>query len=344
MLHSADKHQMLTFMPLFLTVVSAVNLDGAFHRSLQEHTEFDTKVQSSSVSRSREVTRRMKIFESITKSEDQRNDDSSVSIDYEQGIAAQDADQTVNEILQHSLVELTEILQTLESNDPFKAMRITLHVIPMHSPESLAVFLSLLKMVSIPKEFHPPRPWQQYLMESIRKHQCSVMDLCREFEQNFKCDQEGHLRVIALLNRMGPFDHFDLLMIPNTVTKLLLRHSKLQTISEWTDLKGKSLQTLYLDGNYHLKLYLDGLTGELNHLPLEHLTVSTRSITNYFGQAALSEAEGNRAFSKIGNWMRASTLTSLKLRKKTGGCPRTLGIFDSDGSWTLNLNTNHEKN
>ena len=325
---------MLTFVPLLFIAVSIASLDGASQRYLQEHTEFDTKVQSSSVSRSRAVTRRMKIFESITKSEDRRNDDSSVSIEFEQGISAPDDDQTVNEILQHSLVKLAEILRSLESNDPSKAMRIPLHtplhVIPMQSPESLMVFQSLLKMLSNPKESQSLMPWQQYLVESISKRQCSVMHLDRSFEKNFKCDQEGHLRVIGLDGR-GPFDHLDLLMIPNTVTKLLLRHTKLQTISEWTDLRGKSLKTLCLDGNYHLKLNLDGLNGELNHLPLEHLTVSTRSIADYFG-----EAEGKRAFSKIGYWMRTSTLTSLKIKKKTGGMARTVGIFDSDGSWTLN--------
>ena len=330
MLQSEDKHQMLTFAPLLFIAASVVDLDASSYQSPKECKEFGTSVRSSSVSRSRQVTQRLKIFESITKSEDQRNEDSSVSIEYEQGIFAPDDDQTVNEILRHSLVELTEILRKLDSNDPSKAMIIPLHVIPMHSPESLVVFQSLLMMLTNSKESGSLMPWQQYLEESISKQQCSVMGLHRAFEKNFKCDQEGHLTVIGLDGK-GPYDHLDLLMIPNTVSKVLLRNTKLKTISGWTDLKGKSLKTLCLDANFDLKLNLDGFNGELNHLPLKHMTVSTRSITNYFG-----EADGKRAFAKIGNWMRTSTLTSLRLKKKTGGVPRTVAIFDSDGSWTLN--------
>ena len=82
----------------------------------------------------------------------------------------------------------------------------------------------------------------------------------------------------------------------------------MKTISEWTDLKGKSLKVLRVDGNFDLKLNLDGLAGELNHLPLEQLSVSTMSIRNYFG-----DFYWKRVLPKIGNWMRASTLTSLKL-------------------------------
>ena len=302
MLRSEDKRKMLTFAPLLFIVVCIVYLDGTSHGPPKKYNEFDGSVQSSSVS---------------------------ISIGVKKGSLMPEGgdDKTVNEILQHSLVELTETLQRLESNDPFKAMRIPLNVIQRQSPESLMVFQSLLMMLTNPKESGSLMPWQQYLVESISKHQCSVMGLCREFEKNFKCDKEGHLTVIGLDGK-GPFDHLNLLMIPNTVTKVLLRHTKLKTISEWTDLKGKSLKTLCLDANYDLKLNLDGLNGELNHLPLNHLAVSTRSITKYFG-----EAEGKNAFSKVGIWMRASTLTSFKLRKKTGGVPRTVGIFASDGSW-----------
>ena len=318
---------MLTFAPLLFIAASILDLGGASYQSAKAHKEFDTIAQSSSVSKYREVTRRLKIFESITNSEDQREDDSSVSIEYEQGISALDDDQTVNEILYHSLVELTAILRTLETNDPSKAMRIPVHVISVQS--SLMVFQSLLNMLSNLQNPCSPTPWQEYLTESISKHQCSVMYLCRRYPSIFKCNEQGHLEVIKL-NRKAPFDHLNLLMIPNTVSLLSLRNIKLRTISEWTDLKGKLLKTLQLDFNYNLQLNLDGLTGGLNHLPLEHLTVSSRSITNYFG-----ERDWKRALSKIGNWMRTSTLISLKLKQKKTGCPRCEGTFDSDGSWTL---------
>ena len=281
---------------------------------------------SASIAISKKAERRLNIFESITKS-----DEIPMSLTRKESGTALDDDQSVNDILQHSLVELMGILQTLESNDPSQAMRVPLQVIRKQSAESLLVFQSLLKMVSNPTQSCPLTSWQQYLTESIRKQQCSEVDLCREFHQIFKCDKEGHLKVITL-DIKGPFDHLNLLMIPNTVTSLSVRRTKLKTISEWTDLRGKSLKTLRLDANYEVKLNLDGLNGELKSLPLKHLTVSKKSIANYFG-----EGDGISAFSKIGNWMRASTLTSLTLRKRTRGYPRCEGIFDSDGSWTLEV-------
>ena len=318
---------MLTFAPMLFFAVFIADVDGASYQYPPKLKEFNTKVQSSSASRSQEATRRLKIFESITKSEDQRNDDSSVSIEYEQGLSASDDDQTVDKILQDSLVELTEILRTLETNDPSKAMRIPVHLIPVQS--SLMVFQSLLMMLSNAKESRSPAPWQQYLIESISNQQCSVLDLCKEFQQNFKCDGQGHLEII-ILNARGSFDHLNLLMIPNTVTKLFLGRTKLKTISEWINLKGKSLKVLRVDGNFDLKVNLDGLTGELNHLPLEQLSISTLSIRNYFG-----EFDWQRALPKIGNWMRASTLTTLRIR---GRVKRSTGWgFDShsDGSCTF---------
>ena len=301
---------MLTFSLTICVAVSIVDIDGA----------------SDSIAIPKKARRRLIIFESITKS-----DEIPLSMRRKESGTASDDDQSVNDILQDSLVELTNTLRTLETNDPSKAMRVPVRVIPMQSAESLLVFQSLLKMVSNPTQSHPLTSWQQYLVDAIRKQQCSEVDLCREFHQNFKCDEEGHLRVITL-DIKGPFDHLDLLMIPNTVTSLSVRRTKLRTISEWTDLKEKSLKTLRLDANYELKLNLDALNGELQNLPLKHLTVSKKSIANYFG-----EGDGISAFSKIGNWMRASTLTSLTLRKRTRGYPRCEGIFDSDGSWTLQV-------
>ena len=336
---------MLTLSSLLFIAVSIVNLDGACHRYPQGQKESDTNVQSSSASRSREVTRRLKIFESITKSEDQRNDDSSVSIEYEQGISAPDDDQTVNEILHHSLVELTEMLRTLDLHDPSKAMRIPVHVIPVQS--SLMMFQSLLMMLSNPKERRSPTSWQQYLMKSIRKKQCSEIELFTEFDHNFKCDAEVPLRVIMLVGHgyEGSFNHLNLLMIPNTVMRILLRDTKLKTISEWTDLKGNSLTILDLGGNPELKLKalshfldvvfsktffvgicrekkfskiqhlrcetepFDALKGGLNYLPLEHLVVSVRTIKMYIEPWAWLNL-----FPRIVDWIKASTLTSLKIK------------------------------
>ena len=262
-------------------------------------------------------------------SEDQQNDDNPALIGYTEGNFTPDDDESVNDILQHSLVELTETLRTLETNDPSKAMRLLLPVIPVQSPESLMVFQSLLMMLSNPKEAPTSAPWQQYLMDSIRNQSCSEVELCRVFQRNFKCDEKDHLKVI-LLDYNHQFAYLNLLMIPKTVTILSLRHIKLKAISDWSGLKGKSLKVLRVDRNPDLKLNLNGLIGELDHLPLDYLVVSKGVVTNYF-----REQNWERALSKIGDWMRTSTLTSLRLRVRSGPDSRRNVCFNSDGCWKI---------
>ena len=319
---------MLAFTSLlWITAVVAVDLNGASRQYPKE------SVQSAIVSKSPVVTRRMNALESITKSQDQRDDTFPVSIGYEEGSRDAKDFETVNEILEHSLVELTKVLRTLETKDPFKATRIPLQRIAMQIPESLMVFQSLLKMLSNPKGSRSPTEWQRYLSESIRRQQCSEMDLCREFKQHFKCDEEGHLGAI-MLDHKGSFDHLNLLMIPNTVKTLNLRQCKLKTISEWMYLKGKSLKKLSVDRNSDLKLNLEGLKRELNHLALEDLTVSRSQITSYFGMQSLHPTDP--AFCRVQEWMKVSNL--FQLRIYTRGCGQQRGdyLFFGDGTYTRN--------
>ena len=231
------QQKMLKFTPLLCIATSIVNLNRASHQSPNDYREFQVSVHSPLISKPRVMPRRLQFFESITKSEDQRDDDFPASIGSHEGCLAPEHDKSVNEILRHSLIELAEIMRTLKTNDPFKAMRLPVHATPVQTPESLEVFQSLLMMLSNPKESRSSKPWQQYLRESISKHQGSETDLCREFQPIFKCGGEGHLRVI-MLDGKGPFDHLNLLMIPNTVKALYLRRTKLKTISEWNGLKG----------------------------------------------------------------------------------------------------------
>ena len=319
------------FALLLCITMSIVDIDGASDQCPKDNEELDVTVQSSSIFTSPEAVRRLDIFESIIKSGDQHNDDCPMSIGYKGVSPDPESDESVNEILQHSLIELTDTLRTLELNDPSKSMRIPVHLIPKQSPESRMVFQSLLELLSNPKESRSCTPLEKYLMESIGNQSCSEVDLCKKFHQNFKCGEEDHVKVITFYGN-STFDHLNLLMIPNTVEILNVnfRRTKLKTISEWTDLKGKSLKKLRLDANYGLKLNLDGLQGELSHLPLEYLSVSTQSIENYFG--------GNHwkiALTKIGDWMSSSTLTSFRLRSPRKQGSRYTIHFDCDGSWTI---------
>lgn len=320
----------LTFATLLWIVVSAVEVEGVCHQTTTDSKEFDTSVQSKPISKCRVMPRRLKVFESITEPADQQHTDFSISIDYGEDSHSLEDDKTINEILQHSLVELSDTLRTLESNNPSNAMRIPLHLITVQSSESLMVFQSLLMMLSNPKESRLPKPWQKYLIESIRKQQCPETDLCREFSRNFKCDEDGHLGAIVFDNRdQFVMEHLNLRMIPNTVEVLSLRGIGLKTISDWTHLKDKSLKALRVDANNDLELNLDGLIGESNYLPLEHMTVRASSIIDYFG-----EGNRERLLPRIGEWMRKSTLITLKFSYKRLSGSRQV-YFARDGSWTL---------
>ena len=263
---------MLSLASLILITVSAVDngrnqfppisaVDDAYLQSVSQ----EPSVRSRTTISGSPVTRRLRIFESFAKSEDPTQDDYPLPIGSDQVILASDDDPTINEILDESLVELRGIIEALTPVTGFQ------------STESLIVFHSLLGMFSSrhPVQFHSPLPWQTYLSQSITNLRCSVTDLCREFGSNFKCDQEGHLRVI-LLNGKGPFDHLNLLMIPNTVEILSMERCGLTSISAWSDLKDKSLQSLriYETGTSNLKLNLDGLQGTLDYLPLRDITVA----------------------------------------------------------------------
>ena len=325
---------MLTFALLLWIAVSGV--DAASHQSLPK----ESSVQSTPLPECRAMARRLKIFESFTKSTDQRDDDLPLSakvVELDQDYfhsGSSDDEQSVNELLQHSLVELREIIDATKT-----------HVIPTESIESLIVFQSLLKMLSIPRQFESdsPSPWQNYLIASIRNLKCSVMDLCHEFSSNFKCDHEGRLKLIVIYG-MGPFDHLNLLMIPNTVKGLSMERCGLTSISPWSDLKGKSLKSLriYVSDAGNLKLNLDGLQGTLDHLPLENLTVGKYQISEYFGLQTLDRWPDS-ALSKIGKWMRCSTLLNLRAvmslrnvrdRRQTGRRQKCL-CFCRDGTCTF---------
>ena len=318
---------MLTFAPLLcITVLGA---DAASHQSISK----GSNVQSTPLPASPRMTRRLKIFESFAKSDEEREShwQSSVEFAEPQGDCFYlDDDKTVNEILRHSLVELTEIIDAAK-----------IHVIPMESCpesiESLIVFQSLLKMLSIPKQFASdllaPSPWQKYLEESIRNLKCSVIDLSHKFGSNFKCDEQGRLVAIALCT-MKPLEHLNLLMIPNTVEMLSLRRAQLSSISAWSDLRGKSLKSLRIYGkrNWNLKLNLDGLKGNLDDLSLEDLTVGRAQISEYFGLQSFSLFEYGLPL--IREWMRSSTLLNLRIYQRSTNRQRSCTCISRDGTCT----------
>ena len=293
--------QMVTFVAsLRITAFGVMSFVGAAaHHSLSK----ESSLQSPPLREPRAMTERLNIFESFAKSEDQRHGHLQLSVDSvepDQDCFGSDDGKTVNEILQDSLVELERDYRQL---------------IPTEFIESLIVFQSLLKMLSMRYPGPPasPLPWQTYLSESIRTLRCLVMDLCHEFGSHFKCDDEGHLNAITLNEMAGRFDHFDLLLIPNTVKMIEMKRTKLKTISEWEDLRGKSLKTLRIheNGVSNLKLNLDGLQGALDYLPLEHLTVGRSEVSDYFGLQTVSLHDP--ALSRIGEWMSSSTLMSLRI-------------------------------
>ena len=308
---------MLIFASLLWIVVCAV--DAASVRSQAK----ESSVQSTPLSESRVLTRRLNIFESFAKSDDERQGHLQLPVaivEHHQDCEGSNDDQTVNEILQDPRMALVEVIEGIRnpavSSEPI---------------ESLIVFQSLLKMLSArnPKECDSPLPWQQYLSESIRNLKCSVTEFCHKFKV-FRCDKEGHLISIRLHKR-GPFDHLNLLMIPKTVAKLTLDRCGLTSISAWSDLKGKLLQSMKIiePETSNFKLNLDGLRGTLDYLPLEYLTLGSWQVSEYFGLETLSLSDP--ALPEIGKWMRASTLDKVHLQGSSvrGPFPCRKAVFCS---------------
>ena len=264
----------MLFVPLLFVMTCAFGT--VFHQSPQK----DTVMQRFLISESG-VSRRLNIFESFAKSEGEPRDDSRIptSLGFDPEIIALSENETVNEILEHSLTELTRTIGIMQ-----------------------LVFESLSRMLSIP--LHSPSSLS--------------LDLYHKLNLDVHCNQEGHLTVIGL-NRVGQFDHsLNLLMIPSTVEKVSMQRCGLTAISAWSDLKGKSLKSLriYESDRLNLKLNLDGLKGTLDYLPLEHLSVGRNQISDYFGLQKFSSSDP--AFHRIGTWMRKSTLNVLRIQTMKG--------------------------
>ena len=253
------------FVVLLLLIVSTVG--AVSHQSAQR----DTVMQQHLISKSG-MSRRLSVFESFAKSDDDPRDDFRIRPSLADN-------ETVNEILQHSLIELTRTIGIMQ-----------------------LVFESLSRMLSIP--LHSPSSLS--------------LDLYHKLNLDVHCNHEGHLTVIGL-NRVGQFDHsLNLLMIPSTVEKVSMQRCGLTSISPWSDLKGKSLKSLriYESDRLNLKLNLDGLKGTLDYLPLEHLSVGRNQVSDYFGLQKFSSSDP--AFHRIGKWMKLSTLNVLRIQTMKG--------------------------
>ena len=269
--------------------------------------------------------KRLPIFESFTKSDDEQTI-------FENEYSTLDSvdEGTVNEQLSTLLVDF-HVPETVEFGRSFVAVRASQNEGQLRD---LMVFRSLLMMFINPKDSQALLPWQQYLAESIRNQKASVINLCSEYIQNFKCE-EGHLTFINVDGK-GSFDHLNLLMIPNTVRKCSAIRCKFKTMSPWSDLKGKSLECLRLTSNVNLKLDLHGLTGESDHLPLKKLMISRVSISKYFGLQVPTrmnpKSYGNTG---IARWMEKSTLEYMQVIScNTAGRKRKIFSFYRDGTWT----------
>ena len=296
---------MLTFAPLVWFTISAV--DAACVESVSEKSS----VQSNSVHESRRMTRRLNIFESFAKSDDQRHEDCQLL-----GETVKPDDQSVNEILQQSLFELTEIVENSHLHFVFQSL---LNMLSTRAPEQSDTPLPPL-----------PYPWQRYMAECIRNLKYSVKDLRHRFGANFKFDHHGHLKVISFFQTGSLPKHFNLLMIPNTVEEIKMRHYTIHTISDWADLKGKALKSLCILEGKLLKLNLDGLQGTLDYLPLEHLIVGQWQIEEYFG-VRNNPSPYPATFKRIGEWMKTSTLLSLRVECQTKN--KRSFIYYRDGTW-----------
>ena len=276
-------------------------------------------------SKSRPI-KRLPIFESLTKSDNEESEDLPMSPENEYSAPESGDAETVNVVLSRLLVDF-HVPETVEFGRSLVAVRASQNEGQFRD---LIVFRSLLLMFTNSKDSKALLPWQQYLAESIRNQSASVINLCVEYSQNFKCE-EGHLTFINVDGK-GSLDHLNLLMIPNAVTVLSAQRCKLKTISPWSDLKGKSLECLRLKDNADLKLNLHGLAEESNHLSLKRLVISKVLVWKYFGLQT-HDSMDHISF-RITEWMKETRLESIKVTNSHNVWTKRKTLsFRRDGTW-----------
>ena len=136
----------------------------ASDRTRNLHLDQDTNTDVDCVSTAlHRTSRRLSIFESIARSDGQRDDELSQSIEN-------------LHLDSESITETTdEILQQMRTSLGLEDSRRLQPPLPTTAPcTDSTVFESLLMMLSNPTTSDTPEPWQRYLMESIKKQQCSV--------------------------------------------------------------------------------------------------------------------------------------------------------------------------
>ena len=178
------------------------------------------------------------------------------------------------------------------------------------------VFYSLQGMMqNVQSTFESVHEWITYVAECVDSGDCLVIDLCLKYPRFFKCNNQGELVWIYLYKgRLS--GHFNLSMIPRTVTYLELSHNKLSSInSQWHALRGKSLRCLDIRRNPYIVLDLNGLmnihSGDRKMVPLRELVVTSGQISSYFGLRPRDPVGFGETYLKIRRWMKISLLDCL---------------------------------
>ena len=150
-----------------------------------------------------------------------------------------------------------------------------------------------------------------FVAECAESGDCLVIDLCLKHPRFFKCNDRGELSWINL-HKGRLSGHFNLSMIPRTVTYLELSQNKLNNInSQWHDLRGKSLRYLNVRRNADIILDLSALVNNRSILPLRELVVTNGQIAHFFGLRERERVGFGKSYYKIRCWLRISVLDSL---------------------------------
>ena len=94
-----------------------------------------------------------------------------------------------------------------------------------------------------------------------------------------------------------------------------MERNHLQSISNFADLKGKSLKSLALsarghNGNGQLTLNLTEFTNQEINIPLKHLQISRSQIAAFFG---IEGTWTNQLILRIRTWINGATLESMRI-------------------------------
>lgn len=118
--------------------------------------------------------------------------------------------------------------------------RIPISVHPFNiSSKDSTVYASLMQMFGGPSSNVHQLKWYQFIKQCAKNNKCAVHDLCGRFREHFICDQDGHLFMLKIHEKIT--GNLDLTFLPETVVSLMMDRNAFSQILGLDQLSGKKV-------------------------------------------------------------------------------------------------------